>query len=65
MQEEPPVWSEYRKVIREAGLDLDLEPIERWDFYKAVNTPSLALTIHTADQNLFANILLTIGVRKP
>jgi len=65
MSEEPPVWSEYRKAIKDAGLDLKLEPIERWDFYKAVATPEVALTIHTADQNLFANILLTIGVRKP
>ena len=65
MKEEPPVWSEYRTAIREAGLDVKLEPIERWDFYKAVNTPALALTIHTADQNLFANILLTVGVREP
>ena len=65
MQDEPPVWAEYRKVMRNAGVEVRLEPIERWDFYKAVATPDLALTIQTADQNLFANILLTIGVRKP
>jgi len=38
-------------------------PIEKWDFYKAVATPDHVLTIQTADQQRFANLLLTIGVR--
>ncbi len=63
LQEDPPVWAEYRQAIREAGLDLQLEPIDKWKFYEAVNTPDLALTIQTADQQRFANLLLTIGVR--
>lgn len=60
---DPPVWSQFRNVFREAGLKLELEPIEKWDFYKAVNTPDHVLTIQTADQQRFANLLLTIGVR--
>ena len=44
-------------------LDLALEPIEKWDFYEAVNTSDHVLTIQTADQQRFANLLLTIGVR--
>lgn len=64
LQGEPPVWAEYRKILREAGLELPLQPIGRWEFYQAVATPELALTIQTADQNLYANLLLTIGVRK-
>jgi L-fucose mutarotase len=63
LQEDPPVWEEYRKVMREAGLKLTLEPIEKWDFYKAVETPDHVLTIQTADQQRFANVLLTVGVR--
>jgi L-fucose mutarotase len=63
LQEDPPVWTEYRQAIRDAGLDLQLEPIDKWKFYEAVNTPDLALTIQTADQQRFANLLLTIGVR--
>ena len=34
-----------------------------WEFYKAVNTPDHVLTIQTADQQRFANLLLTMGVR--
>ena len=63
LSEDPPVWSEYRRAIKAAGLALDLEPIEKWDFYKAVSTPDHVLTIQTADQQRFANLLLTIGVR--
>ena len=40
-----------------------LEPIEKWEFYKAVNTPDHVLTIQTADQQRFANVLLFLGVR--
>ena len=60
---DPPVWDEYRAVLRRAGLDLKLEPIEKWDFYKAVATPDHVLTVQTADQQRFANVLLTVGVR--
>jgi L-fucose mutarotase len=45
-------------------LKLDLEPIEKWAFYQAVATPEHVLTIQTADLELYANLLLTIGVRR-
>ena len=60
---DPPVWDEYRAVLSEAGLALNLEPIAKWDFYEAVDTPDHILTIQTADQQRFANLLLSIGVR--
>jgi len=60
---DPPVWAQFRNVFQGAGLKLELEPIAKWDFYKAVNTPDHVLTIQTADQQRFANLLLTIGVR--
>lgn len=60
---DPPVWDDYRRVIETAALTLALEPIPKWDFYKAVETPDHVLTIQTADQQRFANILLSVGVR--
>jgi len=60
---DPPVWEQYRSVLRDAGLALKLEPLEKWDFYKAVQTADHALTIQTADQQRYANVLLAIGVR--
>jgi L-fucose mutarotase len=65
LSEDPPVWNEYRRVFQETGDELQLEPIEKWEFYKAVATPDHVLTIQTADQALWANLLLSIGVRKP
>ena len=63
LTEDPPVWQEYRDTINEAGLQLNLEPIEKWAFYEAVATPDHVLTVQTADQQRYANILLSIGVR--
>ncbi len=63
LSEDPPVWDQFRDVFQRAGLDLELEPIDKWDFYTAVRTPDHVLTIQTADQQLFANLLLTVGVR--
>ena len=63
LADEPFVWAEYRRTIAAAGLSLELEPLEKWAFYDAVTTPDHVLTIQTADQQRYANVLLTIGVR--
>jgi L-fucose mutarotase len=60
---DPPVWDEYRAAIKGAGLGLSLQPVEKWSFYEAVETPDHVLTIQTADQQRYANVLLTVGVR--
>ena len=59
----PPVWTDYEQILEEANLDLKLEPIQKWDFYDAVMSDDHVLTIQTADQALWANVLLTIGCR--
>ena len=51
LAEDPPVWNEYRAELKAAGSSLALEPIEKWAFYE------------TADQQRFANVVLSIGVR--
>ena len=60
---EPPVWAEYKTIISDAGLDLELKPIQKWDFYQAVESPDHVLTVQTADTALWANLILSIGVR--
>lgn len=62
-QGEPPVWNDYRRALAEAGVNLKLEPILKWDFYRHVESPDHVLTIQTADQALWANVLLTVGCR--
>lgn len=63
LTEDPPVWTDYRNTLSAAKVDLPLEPLEKWEFYDAVATPDHVLTIQTADQQRYANILLSVGVR--
>jgi L-fucose mutarotase len=63
LREDPPVWAQYRASLKDAGVAVELKPIEKWEFYKAVATPDHVLTIQTADQQRFANLLLSVGVR--
>lgn len=64
LPEDPPVWNEYRQILSEASSEIDLQPIQRWDFYDAVASRDHVLTIQTGDQALWANLLLTVGVRQ-
>ena len=59
---EPPAWAEFRSLAREAGIGA-IDPISKWEFYKAVESPDHVLTIQTADQALWANVLITVGCR--
>ena len=61
---DPPVWEDYRQILKESDSELNLEPILKWDFYKAVASDDHVLTVQTADQALWANILLSVGCRQ-
>ena len=63
LDRDPPVWEQYRAVLKEAHVAVELQPIAKWDFYKAVATADHVLTIQTGDQHLWANLLLEMGVR--
>lgn len=65
LQGDPPVWAEYRRILQAAGCPVELQPIPKWEFYDAVASRNHVLTIQTGDQALWANLLLTIGVRRP
>jgi L-fucose mutarotase len=60
---EPPAWTEFRMIAKEAGIKAAIEPISKWDFYKCVESADHILTVQTADQALWANVLLTVGCR--
>jgi L-fucose mutarotase len=63
LDSDPVVWAEYRKIMKEHSFKRDLEPIVKWDFYDAVMSDDHVLTIQTADQATWANLLLLVGVR--
>ena len=60
---EPPVWTEFRQILKAAGLEVEMQPILKWDFYQAVESTDHVLTIQTGDQALWANVLLSVGCR--
>ena len=64
LDQDPPVWNEYRQILADARAKIELNPIQRWDFYDAVASRDHVLTIQTGDQALWANLLLTVGVRQ-
>jgi hypothetical protein len=57
---EPPIFREFRALL---PANMEFTPLDRFEFYDAARGPHLALVIATGDQRLYANILLTIGVR--
>lgn len=61
---EPPAWKDFREITTTAGVKQPITPISKWDFYEAVNSPDHILTVQTADQALWANVLLTVGCRQ-
>lgn len=65
MKQDPPIWNEFRQILHEAGVDSDLDRIEREKFYETAGTPEVCLTIATGEQRIYANLLLTIGVIMP
>ncbi len=62
---EPPVWADFRAIVNELLPDKKLGSIMKWDFYAAVESADHVLTIQTADQALWSNVLLTVGARTP
>jgi L-fucose mutarotase len=62
MKNDPPIFDEFRKIIKAREPNLDLTKLERFAFYEAAGTKDVCLTITTGEQRIYANILLTIGV---
>jgi L-fucose mutarotase len=62
MRTDPPVFEDFRKILKARNAQLDLTRLERLAFYAAASTPDVCLTIATGEQRIYANVLLTIGV---
>lgn len=60
---EPPIWKSFRKHLEDSGI-VQLDLIERADFYEVARSPDVALVIQSGETAVYANILLTIGVTR-
>jgi L-fucose mutarotase len=58
---EPPIFDDFRRLLP----SLTLEGLDRFAFYERARGRDVSLAIATGDERLYANILLTIGVRQP
>ena len=56
-----PAHDEYRAALPGVAFD----EIPRWDFYDTAKAEDVTVVIVSGDQRLYANLLLTIGVRAP
>jgi L-fucose mutarotase len=65
MSEDPPIWSAFRQVLKErAGFTGPLHPLQKPEFNLQANSPDLCLVIATAETQIWANCIITIGVVK-
>jgi L-fucose mutarotase len=62
MKNDPPVFEDFRRILKARNAALDLTRLERLAFYEAAGSKDVTLSIATGDQRMYANILLTIGV---
>ncbi len=58
---EPSIFADFRDNLP----TIELQRLERFAFYEAAKTSDTALVIATAEQRIYANLLLTIGVVAP
>jgi L-fucose mutarotase len=56
---EPAIFTEFRQMLP----NLQLQPVERFAFYDMAHGHKVGLVIATGEARIYANLLLTIGVR--
>ncbi|HOO57161.1 MAG TPA: RbsD/FucU domain-containing protein [bacterium] len=61
---DPPVWENFRGILKAEGCDFEIDQLSIADFYADAAGDDVALTIATAEQRWYSNILLSIGAVK-
>lgn len=59
---EPPIFSEFRRVL---GEGIELKAHDRFGFYDVAKSDAVCLMLATGEQRIYANVILTIGVVMP
>ena len=63
MANDPPIWQQYRKILREVGgFEGEMIGLQKPEFNAETRSEDLALVIATAETQIYANILITVGV---
>ncbi len=62
LEEDPPIWARFTRVLAQNGPPLPLQQLERPAFYAAASTSDHVLTVVTGETEVYANLLLRVGV---
>ena len=63
MSHDPPIWNDFRRVLREhSDFRGRLTRLSKTQFQRQAAADDVCLVITTAETQLFANVLVTIGV---
>ena len=63
MADDPPIWAEFRHLLRtRSNFRGELTQLSKAQFQEQAMSHDLALVIATAETQIYANILITIGV---
>jgi L-fucose mutarotase len=63
MAADPPIWANFRRVLaEESDFRGELSPWQKPEFNERARGDDVCLVIATAEMQIFANVLLTIGV---
>jgi len=63
MATDPPIWKDFRKVLaEESDFRGELSPWQKPEFNERAAGQDVCLVIATAETQIYANILVTIGV---
>ena len=60
---DPPIWARFREVLRQkASFNQPLRPLQKPAFNDVANGSDVCLVVATAEMEIWANLILTIGV---
>lgn len=63
MATDPPIWARFRELLRDrAGFEGQLLPMRKPPFNAAARGEDVCLVIATAEMEIYANLIVTIGV---
>jgi L-fucose mutarotase len=63
MSQDPPIWENFRRVLREqSDFRGEITPLSKAQFQAQAKSEDVCLVIATAETQIYANVLVTIGV---
>ena len=63
MANDPPIWNDFRKILKErSDFAGELTELDKPAFNQVARGEDLCLVIATAETQIYANVMVTIGV---